>query len=111
MEAAWRSRSKAPGALHTSPSRTPTTPCVNLLLVHKAFRASNQGKGFPGGSVVKNPPARAEATGDSGLIAGLGRSSRGGNDNPLQYSWQDNAMDRRAWWATVRGVTREVRRD
>ena len=28
--------------------------------------------GFPGGSVVKNPPANA---GDAGLIPGLGRSS------------------------------------
>ena len=39
--------------------------------------------GFSGGSVVKNPPANA---GDAGLIPGLGRSPREGNDNPLQYS-------------------------
>ena len=39
--------------------------------------------GFPGGSVVKNPPANA---GDSGLIPGLGRSPGEGNGNPLQYS-------------------------
>ena len=36
--------------------------------------------GFPGGAVVKNPPANA---GDSGLIPGLGRSSGEGNGNPL----------------------------
>ena len=36
--------------------------------------------GFPGGTVVKNPPANA---GDSGLIPGLGRSSGEGNGNPL----------------------------
>ena len=35
---------------------------------------------FPGGSVVKNPPANA---GDLGLIPGLGRSPEEGNDNPL----------------------------
>ena len=28
----------------------------------------------------------------------------GGNGNPLQYSCQENLMDRRACWATVHGV-------
>ena len=27
--------------------------------------------------------------------------------NPLQYSSLENSMDRRAWWATVRGVAKE----
>ena len=40
--------------------------------------------GFPGGSGVKKPPANA---GDPGLIPGLGRSPREGDDNPLQYYW------------------------
>ena len=39
--------------------------------------------GFPGGSVVKNPPINA---GDLGLIPGLGRSLGEGNGNQLQYS-------------------------
>jgi len=34
--------------------------------------------GFPGGSVVKNPPVSG---GDVGLIPGLGRSPGGGKDN------------------------------
>ena len=34
---------------------------------------------FPGGSVVKNPPA---STGDMGSIPGLERSSGEGNDHP-----------------------------
>ena len=38
---------------------------------------------FPGGSVVKNPPADA---GDAGSIPGSERSPREGNGNPLQYS-------------------------
>ena len=29
-----------------------------------------------------------------------------GNGNPLQHSCLENAMDRGAWWATVRGVTK-----
>ena len=42
--------------------------------------------GFPGGSVVKNPPAYAE---DSGSIPGLGRYPGGGNGNPLQcLAWE-----------------------
>ena len=38
------------------------------------------------GSVVKNPPANAGATGDVGLIVSLGKSPGGGNGTPLQYS-------------------------
>ena len=36
--------------------------------------------GFPGGLVIKNPPANA---GDMGLIPGLGRSPRGGDGDPI----------------------------
>ena len=63
-----------------------------------------QDSGFLGGSVVKNLPAN---TGDAGSVPGSGRSPGGGNGNPLQYSCQDNPMDRGAWWATVRGATEE----
>ena len=50
--------------------------------------------GFPGGSMVKNPPANAE---DLSSILGLGRSPGKGNGNPLQYSCPGNPMDREAW--------------
>ena len=30
----------------------------------------------------------------------------GGNSNLLQYSCQENPMDRGAWWATVQRVTK-----
>ena len=52
--------------------------------------------GFPGGSVVNNPPANLGDTLDVGLIPGLGRSSGGGSGNPLQYSCLENSMDRGA---------------
>ena len=55
--------------------------------------------GSPGGTVVKNPPASAEATGDRGLFPGSGRCPGGGHGNPLQYSCLDNPTDRGAWWA------------
>ena len=59
---------------------------------------------FPGGSVVKNPPANV---GYMNSITELGRSSGERNGNPLQYSCLENSMDRGAWWATVHGVTEE----
>ena len=62
-------------------------------------------QGFPGGSVVKNPPANSDTTGDTGSIPRWGRSPGGGNSNPLQYSCLENPMDRGAWQATVCGVT------
>jgi len=51
--------------------------------------------------VVKNLPANAGDTGDTGSIPGLGRSPGEGHGNPLQYSYLENPMDRGAWWATV----------
>ena len=36
-------------------------------------------------------------------IPGSGRSPGEGNDNPLQYSFLENPMDRGAWLATVHG--------
>ena len=59
--------------------------------------------GFPGGSVVRNPPASA---GDLGLIPGWGKPPGEGNDNPLQYSCLENPTDRGACSAAVQGVTK-----
>ena len=56
--------------------------------------------------VVKNPPANAGDTRDTGSIPGSGRSPGGGHGNPLQYSCLENPMDRGAWWATVHGLTK-----
>ena len=56
--------------------------------------------------MVQNPPATAGAAGDKGFIPGSGRSPGEGNGNPLQGSRLENPMDRGAWWATVRGVTK-----
>ena len=54
-------------------------------------------KGFPGGSVVKNPPVNAGAV---GLIPGSEISPAEGNGKSLQYSCLGNPMDRGAWQAT-----------
>ena len=56
--------------------------------------------------VVKTPPADAGDIRDVGLILGLGRSPGEGNGYLLQYSCLENLVDRRAWLATIHGVTR-----
>ena len=57
--------------------------------------------------MIKNPPANAGGARDVGSVPGLGRSSREGNGNPLQYSCLGNPTGRGAWWATVRRVAKE----
>ena len=59
--------------------------------------------GFPGGTAVKNLPAN---TGDADSVPGSGRSPRGGNENPLQYSCLKNSVNRGTWWAVVHGVAK-----
>ena len=68
-----------------------------ILLTIGIWTSSREGRGFPGGSVVKNPPTSA---GDMGSIPG------DGNGNPLQYSCLENSMDWGAWRATVHRVTK-----
>ena len=61
--------------------------------------------GFPGVSVVKNPPPKV---GDVGSIPGLGRCTGERDSNPLQYSCLETPMDTEAWKAAVRGVAKEL---
>ena len=49
--------------------------------------------GFPGGSDGKETACNA---GDLSSVPGLGRSPRGGRDNPLQYSCLENAHGQRS---------------
>ena len=63
--------------------------------------ASLEERGFPGGSVVKNPPANA---GDQGSIPGSGGSLGERNGYALQYSCLENPMDRGAWWLQSIGL-------
>ena len=55
--------------------------------------------------MIKDPPANAGDIKNVGLIPGLGRSPGVGNGTPLQYSFQENPIDRGTWWAIVHGVT------
>ena len=63
-------------------------------------------QGFPVALVVKNLPAKAGDVRDAGSISGSGRSLEGRHGSSLQYSCQENLMDRGAWQATAHGVTK-----
>ena len=64
-------------------------------------------RGFPGGSMVKNPLASAGGTTDASSRPESGRSPGEENDNPLQCSCLGNPTDRGAWWAIVHVVAKE----
>ena len=59
-------------------------------------------QGFPGGSAVKNLPAKQET-----WVQSLGEEHYLEKEMLLQYSCLGNSMDRGAWRVTVHGVTRE----
>ena len=61
---------------------------------------------FSGGPVVKNLCSSAGVTGDKASVPWWGRFLRVGSVNPLQYSCMENPMDRGAWWAMVRRITK-----
>ena len=79
--------------------------CACLFILFCAI-AKNILRGFPGGSVVKNPPANAGDTGDASSISVLGRPSEEGNGKPLDYSCLGDPMDGGAWWALGHEVTK-----
>ena len=58
---------------------------------------------------IKNPPANAGDSGDTGLIPGQGRSSGEGHGNLFQYLCLENPMDRGPWQATVHRVAKNWR--
>ena len=79
QEDALRVHCLSPSQLYQPPAWAQLGPC----------------RGFPGGSVVKNPPTNAGDIRDMGLIPGLGRSPGGGHGNPLQNSCLENPHGQR----------------
>ena len=57
--------------------------------------------GFPDGSVGKETACNA---GDMGLMPESGRSPRGEESHPLQYSCLKTSMAREAWQAEVQRI-------
>ena len=70
-------------------------PCIPVL---RSGIAVFYGKSpcFPGGTVIKNLPAKAGDAGDSCSIPGLGRSPGEGNGNPWQYSHLEKFQGQRS---------------
>ena len=62
--------------------------------------------GFPGGTVLKKPPANSGDTRDLDLIPGLEKSPGEGNGNLFQHSCLENSKDKGAWWATDHRVAK-----
>ena len=56
--------------------------------------------------VVRNLLASEGDIKDTGSVPGSGRSPGEGNNNPLQYSCLEDAIDRGAWRATVHRVAK-----
>ena len=56
---------------HKKHNATPKYIIIKLLKTSDKYKILKAAGGFPGGTVVKNPPANA---GDTGLIPGPGRS-------------------------------------
>ena len=65
--------------------------------------------GFPGGSVVKNPPTQEMQETQVQSPVGWEDSPGVGNGNPLQCPCLENPMDRGPWQSIVHGVAKSWR--
>ena len=81
------------------------SPAVNKS-DYLCFTQHVSGMGFPQWLSSKESAYTAGDAGDMSSIPGSGRSPEGRHGNPLQYSCQENPMDRETWWATVHGVAK-----
>ena len=72
----------------------PKANLTTLFFIFSIFNTFLLYMGFPGGTVIRNLPAKAGDTRDVCSIPGSGRSPGIGNGNPLQDSC---SMDREAW--------------
>ena len=59
--------------------------------------------GFPGGSEIKNLPAKQEPQ-EMGSIPRLGSYPGGRHGNPLHYSCLEDPMNRGDWWTMVHRI-------
>ena len=98
QQGVWTKKTQCETNLYTKKKGLQEQECL-AGLVHTQIKKNGRLMyvlwGFPGGLVVKNPPANAR---DAGSISGSGRSPGRGNGNPLQYSCLGNPLDRGAWW-------------
>ena len=86
--------------LWTHPYNCNFTHCTKFVYV-----SVSPARGFPDGSVVKNPPASRRCW-RCGFNPWVREILWRGNEYLLQYFYQKNPMDRGAWWAAVHGVAK-----
>ena len=78
----------------------------DLLISFTLIKVKEQVRGFPAGSVVKDPPAN---TGDVDWIPSLGwEDSLEKEMSTHSHSCLRNPTDKRAWCVIVHGVTDEL---
>ena len=97
--------------IHGSTGKESACNAEDLSSIPRLERSPGEGRGYPlpyswGFLVAQDSKELTCNVGDLGLIPALGRSPGGRHGNPLQYSCLENPMDRGAWWAAVRGVTK-----
>ena len=84
-------------------------PKIPFFTIKCKYRSDQQlFQVFPNHCLPSNSDSKKSActAGDLGLIPRLGRSPEKWNGNPFQNSSLENSMDRGAWQATVRRVTK-----
>ena len=84
----------------------PVTWMRSVLIIKVILEVSSWG--FSGDASGKEPPCKCRRLRRRKRCSfpGSGRSPVAGNGSSLQYSCLENPMNRGAWWATVRGVTK-----
>ena len=83
---------------------TSTFPCISPMperLATEKKKGGGRGMSFPGGSVGKNPLAKAR---DTGLGPWVGKMPWRRKRQPTPISCLENPVDRGAWWATFHDV-------
>ena len=107
------SQIRAQAAIFLRTSKRPLSLTLKLWLGERGEEWSRPRKGdkyecrgFPGGSLGKEPTCNAGNARDAVSVPGLGWSPGGGHGYPLQYSCLENPMDRGAWRGTVHRVTK-----
>ena len=89
------------------------TPCPNILPIRiinmpvlQEDLKNPTSKDFPGSSNSKEPACQCRRRKRCKFDPWVGKILWRRKCNPFQYSCWDNPMDRGAWWATVRGVSK-----
>ena len=102
--------SRAPGWKCHTPLK-PASPENLGLSTHRNLQLEKPKKGFPSGSVMKNPSVIQEPQKTWAQPLGWEVSPRGGHGNPLPYSCLENPMDRKRNLAGYSSEGCRVRQD